>query len=459
MSENTFKISEGNQMTTKSNKTDLKKIKLLLSIAAVLFILLISIYKITPLNKKRRALKPTSFELPTFQAQLKSADFSPTDLSRFGGDGVHSFSNLYFNSSHFLVNCSNNNAFKNEDLNFFGEGNYNYDVHPFTNEKFEKWTGTSYKIPGTTVILASSDEMKSLQPHYFHFLEEFLLAWSAHKGLKTPSISCVIFPDINHWEGVNEINKQILESLIPHVKILNKDQFKELSSKNLVQFEHAVVVDRQACHNQKEVQIFNKMAISHANLIESSYLKEFRDKVWSQLKTYDHANRKPTITYIRRKNRRYLDPDFEKVFLSTLEKKFPNHKIQPVWFEKLTFAQQLQIIRNSDILIGAHGNGLTHSYFLPDNSLVLELFPDGAFAMDYQLISEFSGHNYYAIDSKLGIVSTAGHHMPPRGNVNQVIEAFDLNWITKPIEAHIQGNEDSEVENEISFKLQPLTKE
>jgi protein O-GlcNAc transferase len=133
-----------------------------------------------------------------------------------------------------------------------------------------------------------------------------------------------------------------------------------------------------------------------------------------------------------------LEPEFEKKFLQTLRKEFPNHKVQAIWFEKLNYAQQLQVIRNTDILIGAHGNGLTHSYFLPDNALVLEIFPNGAFAMDYQLISELAEHDYYAIEPKEGIISFAGHHMPPRGNVNQVIQEFDMNWVLSPIKEHIQ---------------------
>jgi len=300
--------------------------------------------------------------------------------------------------------------------------------------------------------------MKNLQPHYFHFLEEFILGWAAHKGLETKRMTTLIFPDIDHWEGVNQLNKQILEALIPNIVVLNKSQLKTLSNHHLLQFENAILVDRHACHNLEAVCTYNKMAIGHAELIKSDYLKEMRDTILGQLKTYENPNRKQTITYIKRKNRRYLEKDFEKMFLLTLQKQFPNHKIQPVWFEKHSFAQQLQIIRNTDILIGAHGNGLTHSYFLPDNALVLEIFPEGAFAMDYQMISELSGHEYYAIDPKEGIISSAGHPMPPRGNVNQVIPEFDIDWIVGPIKGHLQSAVDSVSRNEISSNEQPLIK-
>lgn len=390
--------------------------------------------------------------LDSFITSLPIAQFAPTSMEKFGEDGVHCFNNLYYHAHEFLFGMGKNSNPYESPLNFFGKGEYAYAVSSLNEDAFSKLTKSKqpYKIQGTTLILASSREMKSLQPHYFHFLEEFVLAWSAYRHADSKPVSTVIFPDIDHWEGVNKINHQILQALIPNVTVLNKTQFNEFTKKNLVQFENAIIVDRLGCHNLQPVAIFNKMLLGHAPLIKNEYLKEIRDSVLSYLKTSDQTKRPPTITYINRKNRRYLDPEFEKKFLQVLRTEFPDHKVQAVWFEKLNYAQQLQVIRNTDILIGAHGNGLTHSYFLPDNALVLEIFPNGAFAMDYQLISELAEHSYYAIEPKEGIISFAGHHMPPRGNVNQVIQEFDMSWVLSPIKDHIQELEKTGLINESS---------
>lgn len=40
---------------------------------------------------------------------------------------------------------------------------------------------------------------------------------------------------------------------------------------------------------------------------------------------------------------------------------------------KMDFTEQLQIISDTDILIGIHGAGLTHLMFLPDWAVVFEL--------------------------------------------------------------------------------------
>lgn len=44
-----------------------------------------------------------------------------------------------------------------------------------------------------------------------------------------------------------------------------------------------------------------------------------------------------------------------------------------VYDRNIPFKEQLEITRNSDILIGIHGAGLTHSLFLPDWGAVFEL--------------------------------------------------------------------------------------
>lgn len=48
--------------------------------------------------------------------------------------------------------------------------------------------------------------------------------------------------------------------------------------------------------------------------------------------------------------------------------------VQKVTYNRnISFKKQLEITRNSDVLIGIHGAGLTHSLFLPDWAAVFEL--------------------------------------------------------------------------------------
>tara|TARA_B100000405_G_scaffold301628_1_gene263322 strand:- start:32 stop:2737 length:2706 start_codon:yes stop_codon:yes gene_type:complete len=47
-------------------------------------------------------------------------------------------------------------------------------------------------------------------------------------------------------------------------------------------------------------------------------------------------------------------------------------------YNKLSFLQQVETDRVTDIMVGPHGAGLTHQAFLPDRAFVIELFIDGS---------------------------------------------------------------------------------
>lgn len=413
-------------MITKSKPL---KFLFILSLSLLLLILTAALGAQTFFPKKPKSL------LSMVSNALQPASLNKTSLQPFGEGGVHLFKHLYAKNNYFLTQSS-------PFYDFLPQGQYNYRVKPLDSKNFSSLSqkNKAKSLPGTTLILASEKGMQKMQRHYFHFLEEFILGWSAYKDLNSNDLNFIIFPDTDAWEGVNQINKQILNALVPNAIILNKTQYEKLTRKFLLQFEKAIFVDRMACHNLELVRKYNKMAIAHKHLIKPEYLREFKETVLKALKTYPEEKAKKRITYIHRKSRRYLEPEFKEIFLNELKSEFPECEVQAVWFEKYSYAEQLQIIRNTDILIAPHGNGLTHAFFLPENSLVVEIFPEGSFAMDYQLISELSGHHYFAIDPKLGIISQAGQPHPPRGNVNQVIPPFETRWIKEQIRGYLKAS-------------------
>lgn len=78
------------------------------------------------------------------------------------------------------------------------------------------------------------------------------------------------------------------------------------------------------------------------------------------------------ITFLERKTkfRRILNSDE----LITELQKNESYSIQSVQFERtLPFIDQLAIVRNTDILIGIHGAGLTHLLFLPKWATIFEM--------------------------------------------------------------------------------------
>lgn len=72
-----------------------------------------------------------------------------------------------------------------------------------------------------------------------------------------------------------------------------------------------------------------------------------------------------------------------------------------VFFEHLSLREQLALSSGCEAMIGGHGSGLTHSLFMNDGSLVIELFPFQRRQTNdcYEKLSLIAGHRYQALES------------------------------------------------------------
>lgn len=81
------------------------------------------------------------------------------------------------------------------------------------------------------------------------------------------------------------------------------------------------------------------------------------------------------VTFIDRKESRRLK-DQESLF-AALREEIPHIKLSVVDFAAIPFAEQLRVIRDTDVLVGVHGAGLTHTMFMREKTgVVLELQPE-----------------------------------------------------------------------------------
>jgi protein O-GlcNAc transferase len=79
------------------------------------------------------------------------------------------------------------------------------------------------------------------------------------------------------------------------------------------------------------------------------------------------------LTFIDRTSTRRLVN--KETFLAELKSKYPRVTVQNYDFAAIPLKQQLKIIQNTDILVGVHGAGLTHGFFLSPRSAVVEILP------------------------------------------------------------------------------------
>jgi protein O-GlcNAc transferase len=88
-----------------------------------------------------------------------------------------------------------------------------------------------------------------------------------------------------------------------------------------------------------------------------------------------HNIHKATITFVDRKDKRHLVGQAK--LLADLRKRYSHANIQAVDFADYSLEDQIAIARKTDILVGVHGAGLTHSLFLEPGSAVIEILPEG----------------------------------------------------------------------------------
>lgn len=100
------------------------------------------------------------------------------------------------------------------------------------------------------------------------------------------------------------------------------------------------------------------------------------------------------VTFIdRQEKRRLLDKESRIERLRTI---FPDVDIDLVDLAAFPFSEQLRIVRDTDILAGIHGAGLTHSMFLRPGSAVVEILPYDLGHMGFRNVAKLLDHHHFS---------------------------------------------------------------
>ncbi|KAL6857416.1 hypothetical protein ACO1O0_004851 [Amphichorda felina] len=106
-----------------------------------------------------------------------------------------------------------------------------------------------------------------------------------------------------------------------------------------------------------------------------------------------------TVTYIQRTNTRKLID--EQAHVDALRRAIPHMVLEVVDFEKLTFPEQLEVARRSDVLLGVHGAGLAHTLFLRPGSAVVEIQPEGFNHQGFHNLAQLLDLGYFRTHADL----------------------------------------------------------
>lgn len=285
-------------------------------------------------------------------------------------------------------------------------------------------------LPGATLILC--DVNCSYLSHFFHLSEHLVGIWNYFGFSHSDDVNTIILAGDGHWKdddwkGPNQINEHLLKALFPNAKVLTYPEIVKMGDHHqVVYMERAFVSDRARTRDSVQCAKMNKLLgaalPSLSNLALNSYAKKVQDYAGARREKREGIR----VTYTKRHLPRSFSKKVETKLLEAIAA-IPGVTVDTVEFANLSFKEQIQVIANTDILLGVHGNGLTHILFLPEDAAVIEVFPPNANALDYRLFADARKIDYLGLVPKYGVLSReVAYQIGPIGDINTRIKTLDF---------------------------------
>jgi protein O-GlcNAc transferase len=135
------------------------------------------------------------------------------------------------------------------------------------------------------------------------------------------------------------------------------------------------------------------------NCKDSSLVEGFRQKTIEHLMlqpdSTQQMERKVVLTVIQRNHTRRLDN--HQAMVEQLSLINPSVYVQEVDLAAMDFKTQIQLIQDTDILVGVHGAGLTHILYLPPRAVVIEIMPLGLQYEGFRNLARLRRLQYFRI--------------------------------------------------------------
>ncbi|KAF8970076.1 hypothetical protein BDZ97DRAFT_1652817 [Flammula alnicola] len=287
-------------------------------------------------------------------------------------------------------------------------------------------------------------DTNQVMPHYYHWWGELILgAMRMYSGLSfVPGISSplpepkhFLLPNIieHQWRDPAGVNGPLKRAGWPDTPIERNDLWKDLIALNQTfVFERAMIVSRPAAHKSPLASLWFKMISSSISdghgmnvTVPEHFWEPLRKRVVHNTIGYlpvmnnagvvmsSPKSTLPIVTYISRQNgvRRFSQKAHEGLVKALKELADEGLcEVNVVAMEKMTFSQQLETVAGTTIMVGIHGNGLTHQIWMPPSprSTVIEVFFPKAYLHDYEILARNMGHMHYAVWNDTTLTYPAG---------------------------------------------------
>ncbi|KXS18646.1 hypothetical protein M427DRAFT_109455 [Gonapodya prolifera JEL478] len=269
-------------------------------------------------------------------------------------------------------------------------------------------------LDGSTIILYDTDQFTT---HYYHWWAEVIAGawrlWSAHcltspSDASHPFPSRFLLPNINgdRWLDPAKLNAPLTIAAFPWAPVETSTKWELLKSLNKPLILTTVaVLDRGSTNENFKGNMWGKTLGSVLDLpVGLDHWRTLRERVLKNLVgTIPRRPEIPNVLYISRQNwgRRSLDTISNARLIEGMRALEQEGVCTFTYAEmdKFTVEKQVALAYNATVILGVHGNGLTHQIWMPPTpkSLVLEIFSPQHFAYDFYATAVTVGHNHFGI--------------------------------------------------------------
>ncbi|KAF8342741.1 uncharacterized protein EI90DRAFT_2902602 [Cantharellus anzutake] len=276
------------------------------------------------------------------------------------------------------------------------------------------------RLEGVTFLCNDNPQFVS---HYYHFVAEILFGlWRTYSVLDlniqadgNTTLAAprrFLFPRVKklEFDDYSGLSSLIPQTIFPTMSFEFSDTWADRSQTDRpFIFDRVVIADRVSAEHAPEWNGLYKYVAPAFTLPGSpgplwwspvrrallQFLGKFRAMESPTASTV------PVITYISRQdwNRRMLHPDDHKVLVKALGDLHRNHgyEVNIVNVEELSEREQLSLAVRTTVMLGVHGNGLTHAVWMDPRRkpVLMEFFAQDGFSTDYEYPMRQLGIEYY----------------------------------------------------------------
>ncbi|WVQ78872.1 hypothetical protein IAT38_000963 [Cryptococcus sp. DSM 104549] len=281
------------------------------------------------------------------------------------------------------------------------------------------WSGYKWYYHFTTeAILGSLSALSSVEPIHSHSTYGMVgddrlekRGWFGFTGgpKKESYLSerLVIAWD-REWDSRYGMSRAVAEALFRQDHLIEPQGWHDLTAGGgWVHFERVLLLDRGTAHRHNPLtKQWLKMAVDAYKLATSpaffhrardSFLAHYSIPAPRRKAPGIPVNKVPKVVYIERQGtERRFEDSVHNELVRALRKihKRGDAKVHFAVLENLEKKKQFAMFADADIVLGIHGNGLTHELWMPEGGTVIEILPQMSFQWDYPPISAVLGHEH-----------------------------------------------------------------